>query len=129
MSDIIRICGICMIALIMTLLIKQFNIALSKSVPHVTAVIVIISALTALKPIIQYIKNSLSSVTSSSDELISVLFKAVAIALISQLISEFCRENGENVLASSLEFAANAQILLLSLPIITELLNIIFKSV
>lgn len=52
----------------------------------------------------------------------------VAVAIICQTVCDVCKDNGENTLASVVEFAGNAEIILLSLPIIKKLLDTAFEA-
>ena len=54
---------------------------------------------------------------------ISVMIKALGIALIARICSDVCRECGENGLAQSVELVAGIVIFSLSLPILSEILK------
>ena len=49
---------------------------------------------------------------------------AGGIAFIAKITADICKENGENMLKSAVEFAANAQLLLITLPLLKELMVI-----
>ena len=52
----------------------------------------------------------------------ATLMKALGVTLAAQFTAELCRDAGEGALASRLELAGRAEILLLALPLIRELL-------
>ena len=54
---------------------------------------------------------------------LSVMVKALGIALIGRLCADICRECGESGLAQCVETAAGVVILSLSMPILSEILN------
>ena len=56
-----------------------------------------------------------------------LLFKALGIAILTQICSDICRECGESSLSAGVELAGKLEILLLSLPMITEILSIAEK--
>ena len=55
-------------------------------------------------------------------ETLAVLFKALGIALITQICASVCRDGGEAGLASWVEMAGKIEILLLSFPLIRNIL-------
>ena len=52
----------------------------------------------------------------------TVLMKALGIGVICQFTAELCRDAGESVLASRVEFFGKIEILLLSIPLLQKLL-------
>lgn len=54
---------------------------------------------------------------------VTLLLKALGIALLSEIVSSFCRDAGESGLASLVEMAAKALILLSVLPTVESLLS------
>ncbi len=55
-------------------------------------------------------------------ETASLLLRALGVALLCQLCADLCRQSGETTIAAGVETAGRAQILLLSLPKLRELL-------
>ncbi len=53
-----------------------------------------------------------------------ILFKALGIGMISQFTAEICRDAGETVLAGRVEFLAKVEIVLLSLPLLRQILSL-----
>ena len=54
--------------------------------------------------------------------LVTILFKAVGICLLTQLAGDVCRDSGESSIASKIELAGRAAILLTAMPLIQEVL-------
>lgn len=54
---------------------------------------------------------------------VSVMIKALGIALVGRISADICRECGENGLAQGVESVAGIVIFSLSLPILSEILN------
>ena len=52
-----------------------------------------------------------------------VMLKALGIALLAQIVSDLCRDGGESTVASIVEMAGKAVILLLALPLVESLLE------
>lgn len=53
-----------------------------------------------------------------------ILFKALGIAILTQICADVCRESGENSLAGGVEMTGRIEILLLSLPLMEEVLTV-----
>lgn len=56
-------------------------------------------------------------------EYVSVMLRALGIALLTRICTDLCRDAGEGVAASGVELAGKAAILMLCLPIIKEILG------
>ena len=52
-----------------------------------------------------------------------LLFKGLGIAVLSQFCADLCRQTGESMLASGVEGAGRAELLLLCLPMLRELID------
>ena len=53
-----------------------------------------------------------------------ILFKGLGIAILTQCCADICRESGEGGIASSVELVGKLELLLLSLPLLDELLSL-----
>ncbi len=122
MSEIYKVCGLAVIALTTTAVLKNRGSSLSPYVPQITAIMIFTTAITALIPLIDFIKSLISG-ENGETQLISIILTATVIALISRAVSELCRESGEIMLKNAIEFSANAEIMLLCLPIIKDILS------
>lgn len=74
-----------------------------------------------LAPIISYLRTVTEA--SGISGYAEFLFKALAVALLTQLCAELCRESGETGAANGVELAGKAEILLLCLPLLSEILD------
>ena len=74
-----------------------------------------------LAPLIQDIKGYAES--SGAESYFAVMLKALAISLCCRMSADICRDCGENSLASRVELAGKAGIVILSLPVIKQLLE------
>ena len=54
----------------------------------------------------------------------SILLKGLGVAVLSQLCADLCRQSGEGSLASGVEMAGRAEILLLCLPMLKSLVEV-----
>ena len=66
--------------------------------------------------------RSTMELTGLTGDYAAVLFKAVGICLLTQLAGDVCRDSGESSIASKIELAGRAAILLIAMPLIQEVL-------
>ena len=118
---IVKICGIALITLILTIILNRLGSSIALFLPHICSVFILGSAITALLPIISFIKE-LAGRSEIKNDAIKTLLSACFIAILARIISDLCKENGKEGLKNSVEFCANAEIILLSLPILKELI-------
>ena len=117
---ILRIGTLAMIALILSLLLKQWK---SDFLPLVRIAISILFAfliLSAIAPLIRYLQALLENTLTS--EYASLLFKALGLAILTQICAEICKESGEGGIASAIELIGKIEILVLALPLINDIL-------
>lgn len=115
-------CGASLIAVILSTILKNRNSSITPFLSEITAILIISSVISALIPFVSFIKGLLSDGAVKYDVL-GTLLKACVITIVCQTVYDICKENGENMLANTVEFAGNAEIMLLSLPLITVLIK------
>jgi stage III sporulation protein AD len=81
-----------------------------------------ISAISVLYPVLSYI-NQIASGTEIEKHIPS-LIKALGIALAVQITADSCKDAGEETLASRVYLFGQAEILIISIPIIKSLLSL-----
>ena len=123
LDEILRICGIALIGIVMATLLRNRGSAIAPYITQVTALIIFSTAVAALIPVIEFIKSMTEGQAEASDAISSVLLASV-IAVVFRILSDICKENGENMLKNAVEFAGNAEIILLCLPIIKDIITL-----
>jgi stage III sporulation protein AD len=74
-----------------------------------------------INPVIDYIKNLIGN--SIPTEYMKILLKSLAIAYMTQISSELCRECGEGNIAFEIETVGKIEIIILSLPLINKVIE------
>lgn len=122
--NIIMIAGFCLTACVVCKVLEQ-NSSEIKTVLIIAAVCLIslktIGELTQIKTII----NELFFQADMDEEYIAIIFKGLGICYITQLSCDCCRDCGENCLASQLEMAGKAAMLVISLPLFRAVIGIV----
>lgn len=78
--------------------------------------------LTVFSPVIDEISVIFSD-AGISDSYLSLIFKAAAICLITQITCEICRDSGESAIASAAEIWGRGAVTFISLPLVKALLE------
>lgn len=117
----VKLCGIAIVAVMLIVTLKQLKPEFAVPVTIISSVIVFIVGLACLSPVIEYINGILNA---EIGEYMTVLMKSLGIALLTQITSDICRDAGETSVAAKVEFAGKAEILVLSLPLLTKLLEL-----
>lgn len=123
LGEILRACGIALIALSLCAVLKAKSVALSPYLTQTAALSIVMTSLSALIPLFAFIKE-LSGQANINVSYLETMTLAGGIAFIAKITADICKENGENMLKSAVEFAANAQLLLITLPLLKELMVI-----
>ena len=126
MVSIYKICGAAIISLIISAVLKNRSSAVAPYLTEITSILIISSIITALFPLISFVKGLMADGAIKYD-VFETLIKSAMIATVCQVVYDLCKENGENMLASAVELAGNAEIILLSLPLISGLLKDTFE--
>lgn len=119
--DILTVCAFSIISLCVVVLVKQIRQELVPLTVTAIGIIMLGYLIASLAPVLSFITDTAKK--SGLGGYFSVLVKALAIALTCQVCSEVCRDCGENSLASKVELAGKIGIIILSLPILQQLLN------
>jgi len=119
--DIITVCAFSLVSLCVVVLVKQVKQELVPLTIAVIGVVFLGYLMLQLKPVIDFISNTAKE--SGMGGYFTILIKALAVALSCQVCAEICRDCGENTLASKVELAGKIGIIILSLPILQQLLT------
>lgn len=84
------------------------------------AAVVLMVVLDAMVPFIQTLQSFLDQ-TELQTEYLSIMVKATGIAILGQITSGICKDAGEQALEHVIEIASKLAMLLLALPIISQL--------
>lgn len=126
--NILNICGFAILSLVLVVLLKTYNSSLSNHLTAIAVIVITTVTINSLIPIVSYVKELGASV-GNGEQITKVLLKAAGTALLCQTVSELCSSNNERNLATAVESAGNAAILLQALPmlrnLITELLGLL----
>lgn len=113
-------------ALILILVLKPFNPTITKIIAAFTAISVLIYASLQLGAVIDFIKK-LADNASIDSRYIEIILKCIGICILGDFTTGICKDCGEGVLASGVEFVCKCSILVIALPLYSDIFNLILK--
>lgn len=119
----IKVVGIVLTALIINIVLKNY----SKEFTFLINIVCTIIIFTLISKDLKGIVDRLTSISNEISVLlpyIKIMLKILGISMISQLLSDLCRDNGENTLANQTELSAKIIILVTALPLFTTIMDI-----
>lgn len=119
----IKVVGIVLTALIINIVLKNY----SKEFTFLINIVCTIIIFTLISKDLKGIVDRLTSISNEISVLlpyIKIMLKILGISMIAQLISDLCRDNGENTLANQTELSAKIIILVTALPLFTMIMDI-----
>lgn len=126
MTDVIRIIGIGLLALIIIVILKQYKPEFAIYVSMIAGVLILVLAIQKLTGIINLLQ-SLANKTYINKSFLSILLKITGIAFITEFAVSICSDAGEKAIASKIEIGSKVIIIAMSIPIITSLLELVIE--
>lgn len=117
----LQICLLAVIGVTAVVLIRQWKVEFAPLLRLGLAVLFAGTVIAMSAPLVSYIGTLTENAGVSGYA--EFLLKALGIAVLTQCCAELCRESGENGVAMGVELAGKAEILLLALPLIGEILS------
>lgn len=114
--------AICFIATILAVILKQYKGEYALFISLVAGLIIFVYIINSIRTPLEVIKSSLSKYGINL-EYFKVAFKALLIGYITSFIADACRDSGQSSLATKAELAGKCAIFILSIPLITSVLE------
>ncbi len=124
--EIIQIVGLGLIATIIVVILRQERPEIALQVSIVTGVIIFLFVINKLAYIIQ-ILNDLADRVNIDFIYFSTVLKIIGIAYIAEFGAQVSRDAGESSIATKIEMAGKILIMVISVPILTALLDLVIK--
>lgn len=122
--NIIAFIGAGVIGAVLSVVLKQYRPEFSVYISLATGMIMLGALVVLISPVIESALQ-LSEFSENGFKYSELLLKCLAICYITQLASESCRDAGEGSIAAKIDLAGKCAILLLSIPLFNELVDII----
>lgn len=110
-----------LVGTVLALIFGQYRPEFRMLVTAAVTLLLMAMVLEQLSPVLEQLRSTME-LTGLTGDYAAILFKAVGICLLTQLAGDVCRDSGESSIASKIELAGRAAILLTAMPLIQEVL-------
>ena len=110
-----------LVGTVLALILGQYRPEFRMLVTAAVTLLLMAMVLEQLSPVLEQLRSTIE-LTGLTGDYAAILFKAVGICLLTQLAGDVCRDSGESSIASKIELAGRAAILLAAMPLIQEVL-------
>ncbi len=122
--EILTLFGFAVVCIFCYGVLRQYNSTYAILLSAVCGAIILIYIFNSLSPVVELL-NELAKYAYFGE--FSIIFKAVALAVVSQFTTDLCKESGQVALAGSVELMGKISIILVCLPLIISLTEIIVE--
>ena len=119
--DSFKICAIGIAFAMVCVLIKNFRGEFLIPVRLASIIIIFGVVIALVSPIIKFLNGIMGQTLPI--EYMEIILKTLAIAYMTQISSEMCKESGENSIAFGIETVGKIEIVILSLPLINNIIS------
>lgn len=124
MEDIFKIVAFAIISVVLILLLKEQKPEIALLLTIVSSIILLIFGLNKVSSVFELL-NDLASKSGINSEFLKIILKVTIIAYIVEFGKNICMDAGQSSIATKLEMAGKVIIVVLSLPIISSLVNVL----
>ena len=122
--DIISVCGFCIASVIACKALENDNRHVKTVLVLLVCAIFLLSSAGYIKQIFSTVKSILDS-AKIDDMYIKIVFKCLGVIYLSQFAADYCKDCGENAIASQVILAGKVSVLVISLPLFKAFTEII----
>lgn len=122
--NIISVCGFCIASVVACKALENDSRQLKTVLTLVVAVIFLLSTVGFVSQIISAV-SSLFDAAKIDGMYIKVIFKCLGVTYLTQFAADYCKDCGENAIASQVLLAGRISVLVISLPLFKAFVEIV----
>ncbi len=126
MELIFKIMGIGLITCIAALIVKPVRSDFAMIISMVGGIVILIMVLSSISGVLSLV-GSLANKTGLNGNLIAVVFKIIGVGYLTEFTASLCADTGNGGLGDKILLGGKIIILVMSLPIVTSILNIVME--
>lgn len=126
--DIFSIIGFSLAAAAVCVLLKEHRPEIAILVSVCCGVMVFAAVVVNILPVFESLNGFLNEISYES-EYLSAVVKALGICYVTQFASDCCADAGQTAIASKVELAGKAAVIVISMPLFTRLIEIVSKLI
>lgn len=125
-GGILKLFGGAIIAVLIIVILRRESPDMAISVKMCAGVILAVACIASMTPIIEYVGEIGESfgADESLSMAIEVLLKALGVSILAHVTANICRDAGEGSIAYYVELGAKIEILILSLPLLVDIISL-----
>jgi len=120
-TEILKIIGVGLLVVILSVIFKELKQEYSVTIMIAGGIIITLWGLARVYPVVDYIRELTDS--GNISEYFSIILKVLGISFLVQTGADICRDFGETSIASKIEFAGKAVILVVVLPVLKSVIG------
>lgn len=121
--EIIKIVAIAIVCALLCAVLKQYKPEYAIVVQLAASVLILLLVASAMGDLINAIRELIDG-SGIDTGYLTLLLKALGVAILTQLAADACRDSGETALSNKVELAGKVTILLLCLPLIKAMIQL-----
>ena len=125
MIDLISVIGFGITAAVLASVLRQYKPEFGIYVSLAAGIIIFGLVLAAITPAIDEITGLSNRVGGTALSFAPILFKSLAVCYITSLASDACKDSGEKAVATKIDLAGRAAVVVISLPLWRELTSML----
>ena len=122
--DLLRVIGIALIGAISAVLLRQSRPELGMLVSVACGLVVLSMGFDAVQQAFETVQKLLQR-GGIEGEYAEMLFKSLGICILTQTGADACKDSGEGAIGTKVEFLGKLAVLMISLPLFSQLLSIV----
>ena len=126
--SILKVCAFCFTAVILILTLREHNKSIASLISIAAGVGIIIYVLSQMVGVFEILEN-LSSKANVETKYLSLILKVAGISYLVEFTKNVCVDSGESALGTKLELTGKVIIVTLTIPILSEILQLIINLV
>lgn len=124
MELIFKAAAVSLMAAVVGLIIRRYNPEISVLLSSCTVAMIGIAAMSFAGELKTFVK-SVKTIVGTSDVLIAPILKCVAIAIVTKLTAELCKDSSQSASAAAVELAGTVCAMSVAMPLIMSVLKMI----
>ena len=122
--EVIKIVGVSIFAVIMIIILKNYRPEMALVLSIITGIGIMFYAISKMSSVINVL-NDLVSKSGVNTDFLLIIIKVIGIAYIVEFGKNVCIDAGQSSIATKLEMAGKVVIVVLTIPLISSLVNVL----
>lgn len=122
--EVIKVVGVSIFAVIMIIILKNYRPEMALVLSIITGIGIMLYAISKMSSVINVL-NDLVSKSGVNTDFLLIIIKVIGIAYIVEFGKNVCIDAGQSSIATKLEMAGKVVIVVLTIPLISSLVNVL----